>query len=113
MIWLCPLIPELLYFVLFYLVSIASGKVFSIHEKLISGVVHAHNSGVFPQHLKDVGHFAAYCTSYLGFFSSSKNQHGTSVASCFPDNKCILTKDRLCSVCILNKECKQLGTEKS
>lgn len=45
---LCILIPELLYFVLYYLVPLASGEVFPIHEKLISGVVHAHNPVVFP-----------------------------------------------------------------
>lgn len=47
-IWLCILIPELLYFFLYCLISLASGELFSIHEKLISGVVHAHNPVVFP-----------------------------------------------------------------
>lgn len=82
------------YYILFYfyLASIASGKVFSIHKKLISGVTHAHNPGVFPQHLKDGGHFTACCTFYLGFFSFSENQNGTSLGSCISDNKCILHK---------------------
>ena len=91
-LWLCPLIPEILDFVLFYLVAIASGKVFSTHEKQISGVVHGRNPGVFPQHLRDAGHFTAYCIFYLGFFSSSENQHGICVASCIPDSKHILHK---------------------
>lgn len=56
------------YCVLFYLVSIASGKVFSIHEKLISGVLHAHNGVVFPQHLKNDSYFAAF-TFFLRNFT--------------------------------------------
>lgn len=80
-IWSCPLIVELLYFVLFYLVSIASGKVFSIHE-LISGVLHVHNPLVFPQHLKDNYYFRSYCIYYIGFFSSSKNHHETYGVCC-------------------------------